>query len=74
MQWTDLYVAGRLHKPVRQLVPGPHSEAERLGGLLRRNREYALVYALLQVPAGKMHMEGFGFLRCFFSRLVKLTR
>jgi translocator assembly and maintenance protein 41 len=45
-EWHALYAAGRLHKPVLELVP-----CARLAGAQRANLDAALAAALLQLPA-----------------------
>jgi translocator assembly and maintenance protein 41 len=49
LDWTDLYVAGRLHKPVEFIV-NTCDRNERLRSALRFNKESAIRAALLQLP------------------------
>ena len=49
--WHSLYVAGRLHKPVRIVVGGAPNDDVELYALLRTNLDNALACALLlQAP------------------------
>ena len=45
--WTHCYIAGRLHKPVRDLKPPNSSKTVKL---IKRNRQSALHAALIQLP------------------------
>lgn len=49
INWTDLYVAGRLHKPV-EFIPNPCHKSERLRAALHFNKESAIRAALIQLP------------------------
>ena len=49
LEWTDLYVAGRLHKPVEFIV-NTCDKNEQLRSALRFNKESAIRAALLQLP------------------------
>lgn len=44
--WSSLYVSGRLHKPVRSLVPWPHD----LESLIASNRRAAVSASLVLLP------------------------
>ena len=49
IDWTTLYVSGRLHKPVNILEADLSNE--KLKSALRVNLDFALHAALLQLPA-----------------------
>lgn len=67
LHWHRLYVAGRLHKPVRFLAPVPHADVE-LRSALDANLDAALRVALLAFAAAEPFSD-----TALFERIAALS-